>query len=141
MIENFRITFFSGGTIEKNGDEWYMEYVKAFLVGGLICVVGQLLIDYTKLTPARILVTFVTCGVLLTALGLYEPLVEFGGSGATVPLSGFGYSLAKGVEKAIEENGFLGIFTGGFTACAGGLGAVVLFGLIAALCTKSRTKK
>ena len=118
-----------------------MEYLKAFLVGGLICVIGQLLIDFTKLTPARILVAFVTCGVLLTAVGLYEPLVNFGGSGAMVPLSGFGYSLAKGVEEAIKKDGFLGIFTGGFTACAGGLGAVVLFGLIAALCSKSKGKK
>ena len=90
-----------------------MDYVKAFLIGGLICVIGQLLIDYTKLTPARILVAFVTLGVVLTAVGVYEPLVEFAGAGATVPLSGFGYSLAKGVEEAVQKDGFLGILPAG----------------------------
>lgn len=117
-----------------------MDYVKAFLIGGLICVIGQLLIDYTKLTPARILVAFVTLGVVLTAVGVYEPLVEFAGAGATVPLSGFGYSLAKGVEEAVQKDGFLGIFTGGFTACAAGVGAAVFLALLAALVSKSGDK-
>lgn len=117
-----------------------MDYVKAFLIGGLICVIGQLLIDYTKLTPARILVAFVTLGVVLTAVGVYEPLVEFAGAGATVPLSGFGYSLAKGVEEAVQKDGFLGIFTGGFTACAAGIGAAVFLALLAALVSKSGDK-
>ena len=98
-----------------------MEYVWAFVVGGAICVVGQLLIDYTKLTPARILVLFVTLGVVLGGLGLYEPLVDFAGAGATVPLTGFGYNMAKGTLEAIREKGFLGIFTGGLTAGAAGL--------------------
>jgi len=117
-----------------------MEFVKAFLVGGFICVVGQLLINYTKLTPARILVAFVVAGVFLTAVGLYEPLVEFAGAGATVPLSGFGYGLAKGVQESIQENGFLGIFMGGFTACAAGVGFVVFLGLLAAIFGKSGDK-
>ena len=110
-----------------------MEYVKAFIVGGLICVVGQILIDYTKLTPAKILVAFVTLGVALTGLGLYEPLVEFAGAGATVPLSGFGYTMAKGVEEAVKKDGFLGIFTGGVTSAAAGVSAAVFFGYTAAL--------
>ena len=117
-----------------------MEYLKAFVVGGLICVVGQLLIDYTKLTPARILVSFVTLGVFLTGIGVYEPLVKFAGSGATVPLSGFGYTLAKGVQSAVEQYGFLGIFMGGLSACAAGITAVIIFGLIASLITKSSDK-
>jgi len=117
-----------------------MEYLKAFLVGGLICVIGQLLIDYTKLTPARILVSFVTLGVFLTATGIYEPIVKFASCGATVPLSGFGYTLAKGVEAAVEQYGFIGIFTGGFSACSAGLAAVVILGLIASLITKSSDK-
>lgn len=117
-----------------------MEYLKAFLIGGAICVIGQLLIDYTKLTPARILVSFVTLGVFLTAIGVYEPLVKFAGSGATVPLSGFGYTLAKGVEAAVEQYGFLGIFMGGLTATAGGIAAVIILGLIASLITKSSDK-
>ena len=102
-----------------------MEYVWAFVVGGAICVVGQLLIDYTKLTPARILVLFVTLGVVLGGLGLYEPLVDFAGAGATVPLTGFGYNMAKGTLEAIREKGFLGIFTGGLTAGAAGIAAAV----------------
>lgn len=119
----------------------FWEFVKVFIVGGLICVVAQILIDKTKLTPARILVTFVVAGVVLTAVGLYEPLVQFGSSGATVPLSGFGYTLAKGVEKAVNEDGWLGVLTGGFTACAAGVAAAVFFGYLAALFAKPRAKK
>jgi len=117
-----------------------MEFLIAFVVGGLICVVGQLLIDFTKLTPARILVLFVTLGVFLTAVGLYEPLVNFAGAGATVPLTGFGYTLAKGTMEAVESLGFLGAFTGGVTAAAAGIGAAVFFGYIAALCAKPSDK-
>ena len=117
-----------------------MNYILAFVVGGLICVVGQLLIDFTKLTPARILVLFVTLGVFLTAVGLYEPLVNFAGAGATVPLTGFGYTLAKGTMEAVESLGFLGAFTGGVTAAAAGIGAAVFFGYIAALCAKPSDK-
>jgi stage V sporulation protein AE len=117
-----------------------MEYLKAFIVGGLICVVGQILIDKTKMTPARILVTFVTAGVILTALGIYEPLVKFSGAGATVPLTGFGYVLAKGVIKGISQNGFLGIFTGGVTATAGGIAGAVFFGYLIALIFKPGDK-
>ena len=102
--------------------DWWM-LLKAFVVGGLICVVGQILIDLTKLTPARILVLFVTLGVVLTAVGLYEPLVKFAGGGATVPLTGFGYSLAKGVEEAVKEKGWIGVFTGGVTGTSGGIAA------------------
>lgn len=105
-----------------------MDYLKAFIVGGAICAVGQILLDKTKLTPARILVSFVVAGVALTALGLYQPLVDWGGAGATVPLTGFGYSLAKGIEKGIAEQGILGILTGGLSATAGGIAAAVLFG-------------
>ncbi len=112
----------------------------AFLVGGGICLIGQALIDYTKLTPARILVGYVVGGVILTALGIYEPLVEFAGAGATVPLSGFGYSLAKGVEKAVGEYGFMGILSGGLTATAAGITAAILFGFIMALFFKSKEK-
>ena len=119
--------------------DWWM-LLKAFAVGGGICVVGQLLIDYTKLTPARILVSFVTLGVALTAIGVYEPLVEFAGCGATVPLTGFGYTLAQGVKEAIAEKGPLGIFTGGITGAAGGITAAVLFGLLFALISKSGDK-
>ena len=117
-----------------------MEYFNAFWVRGLICVLGQLLIDYTKLTPARILVAFVTAGVVLTAVGVYEPLVEFAGAGATVPLSGFGYTMAKGVQKAIAADGFLGVFTGGVTAAAAGIAAAVFFGYLAALVAKPKDK-
>ena len=118
-----------------------MEYVKAFVVGGLICVIGQILIDKTKLTPARILVLFVTLGVALTAVGLYEPLVNFAGAGATVPLTGFGNVLWKGMKKAIDEQGFLGLFTGGFTSCAVGVSAALIFGFIASLIFEPRMKK
>jgi len=112
----------------------------AFLVGGAICLVGQILIDYTKLTPARILVSFVVLGVALTAVGAYEPLVQFAGCGATVPLTGFGYSLASGVERAVAEKGLLGALTGGLTATAGGITAAMLFGFLASLCSRSRPK-
>lgn len=117
-----------------------MTYVWAFVVGGLICVVGQLLIDFTKLTPARILTGYVVAGVILTAVGVYEPLVDFAGAGATVPLTGFGYALAEGVKTGIAEKGFLGILTGGLTATAGGITAAILFGLLAALFSKSGDK-
>ena len=117
-----------------------MEYVKAFLVGGLICLIGQILIDKTKLTPARVLVGYVVVGVLLGAIGLYEPLKEFAGAGATVPLSGFGNNLAKGVRDAINEDGFLGIFTGGLKAAAGGITAAVLSGLLASILFKAKDK-
>ncbi len=117
-----------------------MEYIKAFVVGGLICMIGQVLIDKTKLTPARILVGFVVSGVILSALGLYEPLVDFAGAGATVPLSGFGHLLAKGVRNAVADNGLLGALTGGFTAAAGGIAASIFFGLIMALIFKPKDK-
>ena len=118
-----------------------MQYISAFLVGGIICSIGQILIDKTKLTSARILVIFVVSGVILTALGLYEPIVNFAGAGATVPLSGFGYSLAKGVIKDINEIGLLGIFTGGIKATAGGIGAAIIFGYIASLLAKPQIKQ
>ena len=117
-----------------------MEYLNAFWVGGLICVIGQLLIDLTKLTPARIMVLFVTSGVALGALGLYAPLVEFAGCGATVPLTGFCWALSEGVRKAVAEEGFLGVFTGGLTAGAAGTAAATFFGLLAALVAKPRDK-
>lgn len=118
----------------------YWMLVKAFVVGGAICVIGQLLMDYTKLTPARILVSFVTLGVALTAVGVYEPLVKFAGGGATVPLTGFGYTLAKGVEEAVQEKGPLGILTGGITGAAGGIAAAVVFGFLCALVAKPGDK-
>ena len=117
-----------------------MDYVNAFWVGGLLCVVGQLLIDRTRLTPARIMVLFVTSGVVLGALGIYGPLVEFAGCGATVPLTGFGWGLSEGVRKAVEEEGFLGIFTGGLTAGAAGTTAAIFFGYVAALVARPRDK-
>lgn len=113
-----------------------MQYVYAFFIGGLLCLIAQILIDKTKLTPARILVAYVTAGVILTAIGIYEPLVNFAGAGAAVPLTGFGYSLAKGIEKAVSENGILGAFTGGLTACSAGIAAAIFFGLITALIRK-----
>lgn len=118
----------------------WMMLLKAFLVGGAICVVGQLLIDLTSMTPARILVMFVVAGVVLTAVGLYEPLVEFAGAGATVPLVGFGYSLAKGVEEAVETSGLLGALTGGLTATAGGISACMILGFLCALVSRSKDK-
>lgn len=117
-----------------------MEFLKAFLVGGLLCAAGQILIDKTKLTPARILVLYVVAGVLLGALGVYETLVDFAGAGATVPLTGFGYNLAKGVREAVNEEGFWGIFTGGFKAAAGGVTAAIIFGVLAALLFKPKDK-
>ena len=120
--------------------ELFLDCLKAFLVGGGICIVGQLLIDFTKLTPARILVAFVTLGVGLTAVGLYEPLVQFAGAGATVPLTGFGYTLATGTKEAVEQTGFLGVFTGGLTAAAAGIAAAVGFGYLAALVSRSGDK-
>lgn len=117
-----------------------MEYLKAFVVGGLFCVVGQILIDKTKLTPARILVAFVTAGVVLTAVGLYKPIVDFAGAGATVPLTGFGYALAQGVVRGIAEHGFLGIFTGGVVGTAGGIAAAIFFGYLIALIFKPADK-
>ena len=117
-----------------------MDYLKAFLVGGLLCVVGQLLIDRTKLTPARILTGYVTAGIALGALGLYEPLVKWAGAGATVPLTGFGYTLARGVREAVALNGLLGAFTGGPTASAGGIAASVLFGYFFALIGRPKEK-
>ena len=117
-----------------------MDYVKAFLVGGALCLIGQILIDKTKLTPARILVSYVVIGVLLSAIGIYEPLVEFAGAGATVPLTGFGHTLAKGVQEAVQEKGFLGILTGGLKAAAGGITAAVFCGLLASLIFKDKDK-
>lgn len=117
-----------------------IDCVKAFLVGGIICAIGQIIIDKTSLTPARILVSYVVSGVALTALGLYGYLVELGGAGATVPLTGFGHTLAKGVEKAVEEYGLIGALTGGLTATAGGITAAILFGWIASLIARPRMK-
>lgn len=117
------------------------DLLKAFLVGGAICAVGQVLIDYTKLTPARILTAFVVLGVILSAFGLYEPLTEFAGAGASVPLTGFGNLLAKGVREAIDEDGALGILTGGLTSAAGGITAALVAGLLAAACFKKRMKR
>ena len=117
-----------------------MDYIKAFLVGGCLCVIAQLLIDYTKLTPARILVTYVVLGVLLGGVGLYQPLVDFAGAGASVPLLGFGNTLAKGVRDAINEDGFLGIFTGGLKATAGGITVAIFAGLVVSLIFKPKDK-
>ena len=116
------------------------EYLRAFLCGGALCLIGQVLIDKTRLTPARILVLYVVTGVVLGGLGLYKYVVDFGGAGATVPLTGFGYLLAKGVAKAVGEQGLLGAFTGGITAAAGGIAAAVFFGSLAALLFKPRPK-
>jgi len=117
-----------------------MEFLKAFLCGGLLCVIGQLLIDKTSLTPARILVTYVVSGVVLGGLGLYKYVVEFGGAGATVPLTGFGYLLAKGVRTAVEERGLLGALSGGVTAAAAGITAAIFFGYLVALLCKPKSK-
>lgn len=121
--------------------ELAFNLLKAFLVGGGICLIGQILIDYTKLTPARILVSFVVAGVVLSAIGIYKPLVDFAGAGATVPLTGFGHSLAEGVKKAVEENGFFGIFSGGLTATSGGICAAIVFGLIMAVFFKPSDRR
>lgn len=120
--------------------EMLLEYIKAFCVGGAFCVIGQVLIDKTKLTPARILVSYVVAGVVLGGLGLYQPLVDFAGAGATVPLTGFGYTLSKGVKKAVDAEGLFGALTGGLTACAAGIAAAIVFSLIAALIFKSGDK-
>lgn len=117
-----------------------MEYLQCFITGGIICTIGQILIDKTKITPARILTLFVVLGVILGFLGIYEPIYNFGKCGATVPISGFGYSLYKGTIKAIEERGFIGIFTGGVTATSGGIVAAICFGFISALVSKPTIK-
>ena len=117
-----------------------MEYFIAFAVGGVICVIGQILIDKTKLTPARILVGYVVVGVILGAIGIYQPLIEFAGAGASVPLSGFGSLLAKGVREAIDKDGFIGILTGGLKASAGGITAAIFAGLLAAIIFKAKDK-
>ena len=118
-----------------------MQYLSAFLCGGILCLIGQILIDRTKLTPARILTGYVVAGVLLEAIGVYEPIAQWGGAGATVPLTGFGSNLAKGVAKAVGEKGWLGVFTGGLTATAGGIAAAVMFGFLAALLFKPGEKR
>lgn len=118
-----------------------MEFLKAFLCGGVLCAIGQVLIDKTQLTPARILSGYVVAGVLLTAVGVYGPVVEWGGAGATVPLLGFGYSLANGVKKAVAEKGWLGVMTGGLSATAGGIAAAVVFALLVALLFKAGDKR
>jgi stage V sporulation protein AE len=117
-----------------------MDYLKAFLVGGFLCLLGQILIDKTKLTPARILVAYVVAGVILGAVGVYKPLLTFAGAGASVPLTGFGYTLSKGVKEAVDRDGFLGIFTGGLKATAGGITAAVFAGLLAGILFRARDK-
>ena len=119
----------------------FLDYLKAFAVGGVLCVIGQLLIDKTKLTPARILTAYVVSGVILGAVGLYQPIADWAGAGATVPLTGFGNTLAKGVKQAVETDGLLGVFTGGFTASAAGICAAVFFGILIALIFKPQEKK
>lgn len=119
----------------------FLIYIKAFAVGGILCAIGQLLIDKTKLTPARILTAYVVAGVILGAVGLYQPLADWAGAGASVPLTGFGNVLAKGVKEAVMQKGLLGVFTGGFTAAAAGLCAAVFFGIIIALLCKPKEKK
>ena len=123
-----------------NTIDW-MQLLRCFAVGGTLCVIGQILIDKTKLTPARILVAYVTTGVILGGLGIYKYLVDFAGTGATVPLTGFGYNLAKGTIEAVKENGLIGAFTGGLKASAGGIAAAVFFGYIASLISKPKIKK
>lgn len=118
-----------------------MDYLKAFILGGAICVIGQLLMDHTKLTPARVLVIFVTVGAILQGLGLYQILVDFGGAGATTPLTGFGYSLAKGAMKEVKETGVLGAFTGGLKGTAGGIAGAIFFGYTMALIFNPKSKK
>ncbi len=117
-----------------------MEYLWAFLIGGLLCAIGQLFIDYTKLTPARILTAYVVSGVFLSAVKLYKPIADFAGAGASVPLTGFGHLLAQGVEKAIDEKGFLGVFTGGLTSAAGGITVAIVAGLIVSVIFKQKDK-
>jgi len=120
--------------------ENWMEYLRAFLVGGAFCAAAQILIDRTKITPARILVMYVVTGVVLGAVGLYKPLLEYAGTGASTPLTGFGYLIADGVKKAVDRDGFLGIFTGGITAAAGGITASIVFSLLAASLVRSKPK-
>lgn len=117
-----------------------MDYIKAFLVGGLLCLIGQIVIDKTKLTPARVLVCYVVMGVILGATGFYQPIVDYAGAGATVPLTGFGYNLAKGVKEAVTQDGFLGILTGGLKASAGGITAAIAAGLIVSLLFRPKDK-
>lgn len=117
-----------------------MSYLTAFITGGILCAIGQILIDKTKLTSARILVIYIVAGVILTAIGIYEPIVKFGGAGATVPLTGFGYSLVKGVFKEVDTSGFLGIFTGGIKATAAGVAAAIFFSLLAGLVFRPKAK-
>jgi stage V sporulation protein AE len=117
-----------------------MEYLKAFVIGGILCVIAQIIMDNTKLTPAHILVIYVTSGVILTAVGIYEPIMKFAGAGASVPLTGFGYALCKGVFKGVDKNGLIGAFTGGLQATAGGIAAAIIFGYIMAVVSKPKTK-
>lgn len=117
-----------------------MEYIKAFIFGGALCLVGQVLIDRTKLTPARILVSYVVIGVILGAVGIYKPFAEFAGAGATVPLTGFGYLLSKGVKEAVAQDGFIGILTGGLKSTAGGITAAIIFGLLMSILFKAKDK-
>lgn len=117
-----------------------MDYMKAFVIGGTLCLIGQLLIDKTKLTPARILVCYVVIGVFLSSVGLYQKLVDFAGAGATVPLTGFGHTIARGVKDAVSNNGFLGIFTGGLKASAGGIATAIFLGLVMSLIFKAKDK-
>jgi stage V sporulation protein AE len=117
-----------------------MSYLWSFIIGGLLCAVGQVLIDYTKLTPARILVAYVVSGVIISAFGWYQPLVDFAGAGASVPLTGFGHLLAEGVRNAVDEKGFSGVITGGLTASAGGITAALIFGLLVSLIFKPKDK-
>lgn len=117
-----------------------MDYLKAFLIGGCFCLIGQILIDKTRLTPARILVGYVLAGVILSAVGIYESIIEFAGAGATVPLTGFGHTLANGAKEAIDQDGFLGILSGGLRASAGGITAAILFGLVMSIVFKAKDK-
>lgn len=136
------VKFVKNNTVKilRSGDIMLLDLINAFWVGGLICVVGQILIDKTNLTPARILTAFVVSGVVLGALGIYEPIVDFAGAGATVPLSGFGYTITRGVKHAVNISGFLGIFTGAITSAAAGITAALLFGFIASIFAKSADK-
>lgn len=127
--------------LQYRGETKKMDYVKAFIVGGIICVIGQILIDKTKLTPARILVTFVCVGAFMELFNLYKPIVEFAGAGASVPLTGFGSVLTDGVKKAVDEKGLLGILTGGLTASAAGIDTALLFGFLVSVIFKSKPKK
>ena len=117
-----------------------MDYLKAFLIGGLLCLSGQILIDKTKLTPARILVSYVVAGVFLSAIGIYQHIVDFAGAGATVPLTGFGHTLAKGVREAVDKDGLIGVFIGGLKSTAGGITAAIVAGLVASLLFKAKDK-